>query len=190
MKTEEENKTGCFSGGESQSSAGNPARKAGNFDTVKKTKLPTSNADTESHAAAAAAPVVLLRCTASYQHDRLAATARQSAVRALTPPIYPADYLRRVGHVDGPAVRGYIKRAGGGEKKDEIGRVTKVLRAAAVDQGDRSEMKKAGFFAASLAAAYLAAASSAALADASPDPQASSFSSKEVRLSSPSPPGS
>ncbi|RWW62317.1 hypothetical protein BHE74_00030558 [Ensete ventricosum] len=78
----------------------------------------------------------------------------------------------------------------GGEKKDEIGRVTKVLRAAAVDQGDRSEMKKAGFFAASLAAAYLAAASSAALADASPDPQASSFSSKEVRLSSPSPPGS
>ncbi|RWV93240.1 hypothetical protein GW17_00044322, partial [Ensete ventricosum] len=29
-----------------------------------------------------------------------------SAVRALTPPVYPAGYLRRVGHVGGPAVRG------------------------------------------------------------------------------------
>lgn len=70
--------TGCFSGGESKSSAGNPARKAGNFDIVKQKtklrKLPTSNADTESHAAAAAAAVVLLRYTASYQYDRLAAT--------------------------------------------------------------------------------------------------------------------
>ncbi|RRT55609.1 hypothetical protein B296_00043899 [Ensete ventricosum] len=30
-----------------------------------------------------------------------------SAVRALAPPVYPADYLRRVDHVGGPAVRGY-----------------------------------------------------------------------------------
>ncbi|RWW21867.1 hypothetical protein GW17_00013961 [Ensete ventricosum] len=29
-----------------------------------------------------------------------------SAVRALAPPVYPAGYLRRVGHVGGPAVRG------------------------------------------------------------------------------------
>ncbi|RZR99406.1 hypothetical protein BHM03_00028938 [Ensete ventricosum] len=29
-----------------------------------------------------------------------------SAVRALAPPIYPAGYLRWVGHVGGPAVRG------------------------------------------------------------------------------------
>ncbi|RWW04189.1 hypothetical protein GW17_00032611 [Ensete ventricosum] len=29
-----------------------------------------------------------------------------SAVRALALPVYPAGYLRRVGHVDGPAVRG------------------------------------------------------------------------------------
>ncbi|RWW57554.1 hypothetical protein BHE74_00035644, partial [Ensete ventricosum] len=29
-----------------------------------------------------------------------------SAVRALAPPVYPADYLRRVDHVAGPAVRG------------------------------------------------------------------------------------
>ncbi|RWW36436.1 hypothetical protein BHE74_00058545, partial [Ensete ventricosum] len=29
-----------------------------------------------------------------------------SAVRALTPPVYPTGYLRRVGHVGGPAVRG------------------------------------------------------------------------------------
>ncbi|RWV93047.1 hypothetical protein GW17_00044526, partial [Ensete ventricosum] len=30
-----------------------------------------------------------------------------SAVRPLAPPVYPAGYLRRVGHVGGPAVRGY-----------------------------------------------------------------------------------
>ncbi|RZS16418.1 hypothetical protein BHM03_00048405 [Ensete ventricosum] len=29
-----------------------------------------------------------------------------SAVRPLAPPVYPAGYLRRVGHVGGPAVRG------------------------------------------------------------------------------------
>ncbi|RWV98791.1 hypothetical protein GW17_00038340 [Ensete ventricosum] len=29
-----------------------------------------------------------------------------SAVRALAHPVYPAGYLRRVGHVGGPAVRG------------------------------------------------------------------------------------
>ncbi|RRT62494.1 hypothetical protein B296_00018194 [Ensete ventricosum] len=28
------------------------------------------------------------------------------AVRPLAPPVYPADYLRQVGHVGGPAVRG------------------------------------------------------------------------------------
>ncbi|RRT44992.1 hypothetical protein B296_00053503 [Ensete ventricosum] len=30
----------------------------------------------------------------------------RSAVRALAPPVYPAGYLRRVDHVDGPTVRG------------------------------------------------------------------------------------
>ncbi|RWW32863.1 hypothetical protein GW17_00002435, partial [Ensete ventricosum] len=30
----------------------------------------------------------------------------RSAVRALAPPVYPVGYLRRVGHVGGPAVRG------------------------------------------------------------------------------------
>ncbi|RRT43261.1 hypothetical protein B296_00051937 [Ensete ventricosum] len=30
----------------------------------------------------------------------------RSAVRPLTPPVYPVGYLRRVGHVGGPAVRG------------------------------------------------------------------------------------
>ncbi|RZS11189.1 hypothetical protein BHM03_00042499 [Ensete ventricosum] len=29
-----------------------------------------------------------------------------SAIRALAPPVYPIGYLRRVGHVGGPAVRG------------------------------------------------------------------------------------
>ncbi|RWV99728.1 hypothetical protein GW17_00037347, partial [Ensete ventricosum] len=28
-----------------------------------------------------------------------------SAVRPLAPPVYPAEHLRRVGHVGGPAVR-------------------------------------------------------------------------------------
>ncbi|RZR99944.1 hypothetical protein BHM03_00029574 [Ensete ventricosum] len=33
-------------------------------------------------------------------------TCVRSAVRPLAPPVYPADYLRQVGHVGGPAVRG------------------------------------------------------------------------------------
>ncbi|RWV88800.1 hypothetical protein GW17_00049089 [Ensete ventricosum] len=33
-------------------------------------------------------------------------TMSPSTVRALAPPVYPAGYLRRVGHVGGPAVRG------------------------------------------------------------------------------------
>ncbi|RZS15900.1 hypothetical protein BHM03_00047820, partial [Ensete ventricosum] len=33
-------------------------------------------------------------------------TCVRSAVRLLAPPVYPAGYLRRVGHVGGPAVRG------------------------------------------------------------------------------------
>ncbi|RRT34224.1 hypothetical protein B296_00058869, partial [Ensete ventricosum] len=37
-----------------------------------------------------------------------------SAVRALAPPVYPAGYLRRVGHVGGPAVRGCDDLTGGG----------------------------------------------------------------------------
>ncbi|RRT74455.1 hypothetical protein B296_00024447 [Ensete ventricosum] len=37
---------------------------------------------------------------------RRAFTVGGSAVRALAPPIYPAGYLRRVDHIDGPVVRG------------------------------------------------------------------------------------
>ncbi|RWW43927.1 hypothetical protein BHE74_00050356 [Ensete ventricosum] len=37
-------------------------------------------------------------------HLRL--TMPSSAVRPLAPPVYPAGYLRRVGHIGGPAVRG------------------------------------------------------------------------------------
>ncbi|RWW26520.1 hypothetical protein GW17_00009090 [Ensete ventricosum] len=33
-------------------------------------------------------------------------TCVRSVVRALAPPVYPVGYLRRVGHVGGPAVRG------------------------------------------------------------------------------------
>ncbi|RWV96288.1 hypothetical protein GW17_00041010 [Ensete ventricosum] len=33
-------------------------------------------------------------------------TCVRSAVRPLVPPVYPAGYLRQVGHVGGPAVRG------------------------------------------------------------------------------------
>ncbi|RWV84675.1 hypothetical protein GW17_00053591 [Ensete ventricosum] len=33
-------------------------------------------------------------------------TCVRSAVRPLAPPVYPTGYLRRVGHVGGPAVRG------------------------------------------------------------------------------------
>ncbi|RWV96564.1 hypothetical protein GW17_00040712 [Ensete ventricosum] len=33
-------------------------------------------------------------------------TCVRSAVRPLAPPVYPTGYLRQVGHVGGPAVRG------------------------------------------------------------------------------------
>ncbi|RZS28274.1 hypothetical protein BHM03_00061848 [Ensete ventricosum] len=52
------------------------------------------------------AMLVVLAMRRAFAGGDVNLTCVRSAVRALAPPVYPVGYLRRVGHVGGPAVRG------------------------------------------------------------------------------------